>query len=91
MSNITSNKLQFKPICIIVKIDITSIPVCLIGSDMIRVCGMQRSVRKAQYQVQLEEEGRGEEDLIKMEEISGEERDMFLEEMNFQFALEDWG
>ena len=68
------------------KTDITCIPVCLIGSD---VCVRQRNAKKGQYQVQLEEESRGEVQLIKMEEISERERDIFLED--FPFALDDWG
>lgn len=37
----------------------------------------------------MEEEGKGERDLIKMGVISRQEWDKFPEEMNFQFALED--
>lgn len=47
-------------------------------------------VRIRQNQVQPWEEGRWERDLIKIAEISRSERDMFLDEVNFQFCPGDW-
>lgn len=47
-------------------------------------------MRTGQYQVQVEEEGKGEGDLIKIGEISEREPEKLPDEMNFQFALEDW-
>lgn len=41
--------------------------------------------------MQLQEEGIGEGDLIKIVKINRRERDMFLGEMSFQFEAEDWG
>lgn len=40
--------------------------------------------------MQLEEESRSKKDLIKMEEISKRECDIFLKKAKFHFELEDW-
>lgn len=90
MSNITSNK------CPEDTVYLAKIPPSLIGSGMIRKCKVKTY---SLCKVEKCEEGaisgrgryRGKGDLIKIEEINRKERDMFLEEMSFQFAPGDCG